>query len=101
MRSIQIRRSQVSQLKSSEVKSNKTKPSEVKTNNTKPSQNQAGFSLVKSRHVTSSHARSNKARQGKARVPGEIKSREVELDPQPRRDHEQGGGAGPSAQKRS
>ena len=28
------------------------------------------------------------------RVPGEIKRREVELDPQPRRDHEQGGGAG-------
>ena len=28
-------------------------------------------------------------------VPGEIKSREVELDPQPRRDHEQGGGDGP------
>ena len=28
------------------------------------------------------------------RVPGEIKNREVELDPQPRRDHEQGGGAG-------
>ena len=28
------------------------------------------------------------------RVPGEIKSREVELDPQPKRDHEQGGGAG-------
>ena len=28
------------------------------------------------------------------RVPGEIKSREVELDPQPRRGHEQGGGAG-------
>ena len=28
------------------------------------------------------------------RVPGEIKSREVELDPQPRRDHEQGGAAG-------
>ena len=28
------------------------------------------------------------------RVPGEMKSREVELDPQPRRDHEQGGGAG-------
>ena len=28
------------------------------------------------------------------RVPGEIKSREVELDLQPRRDHEQGGGAG-------
>ena len=28
------------------------------------------------------------------RVTGEIKSREVELDPQPRRDHEQGGGAG-------
>ena len=29
-----------------------------------------------------------------SRVPGEIKRREVELDPQPRRDHEQGGGAG-------
>ena len=28
------------------------------------------------------------------RVPGEIKSRKVELDPHPRRDHEQGGGAG-------
>ena len=28
------------------------------------------------------------------RVPGEIKRREVEPDPQPRRDHEQGGGAG-------
>ena len=28
------------------------------------------------------------------RVPGEVKSRELELDPQPRRDHEQGGGAG-------
>ena len=28
------------------------------------------------------------------RVPGEIKRREVELDPQPRRDHEQGGVAG-------
>ena len=28
------------------------------------------------------------------RVPGEIKRREVELDPQPRRDREQGGGAG-------
>ena len=27
------------------------------------------------------------------RVPGEFKRREVELDPQPRRDHEQGGGA--------
>ena len=27
------------------------------------------------------------------RDPGEIKRREVELDPQPRRDHEQGGGA--------
>ena len=27
-------------------------------------------------------------------VPGEIKRREVELDPQPKRDHEQGGGAG-------
>jgi len=26
--------------------------------------------------------------------PGEIKSREVELDPPPRRDNEQGGGAG-------
>ena len=26
--------------------------------------------------------------------PEEIMSREVELDPQPRRDHEQGGGAG-------
>ena len=25
-------------------------------------------------------------------VPGEIKRREVELDPHPRRDHEQGGG---------
>ena len=31
---------------------------------------------------------------GHYRVPGEIKRREVELDPQPRRDHEQGGGAG-------
>ena len=30
----------------------------------------------------------------RSRVPGEIKSKEVELDPQPRRDHEQGGGAG-------
>ena len=30
---------------------------------------------------------------GTHRVPGEIKRREVELDPQPRRDHEQGGGA--------
>ena len=28
------------------------------------------------------------------RVPGEIKRREVELDPQPRRDHEQEGRAG-------
>ena len=28
-------------------------------------------------------------------------SREVELDPKPRKDHEQGGGSGPSAQKRS
>ena len=28
------------------------------------------------------------------RVPGEIKRREVELDRQPRRNHEQGGGAG-------
>ena len=28
------------------------------------------------------------------RVPGEIKRREVEVDPQPRRDHEQGDGAG-------
>ena len=28
------------------------------------------------------------------RVPGEIRRSEVELDPQPRRDHEQGGGAG-------
>ena len=28
------------------------------------------------------------------RVPDEIKSRDVELDPQPRIDHEQGGGAG-------
>ena len=28
------------------------------------------------------------------RVPGEIKRREVELDREPRRDHEQGGGAG-------
>ena len=28
------------------------------------------------------------------RVPGEIKRKEVELDPQPRRDHEQGGGDG-------
>ena len=28
------------------------------------------------------------------RVPGDIKRREVELDPQPKRDHEQGGGAG-------
>ena len=28
------------------------------------------------------------------RVPGEITSREVELDPQPTRDQEQGGGAG-------
>ena len=27
-------------------------------------------------------------------VPDEIKRKEVELDPQPRRDHEQGGGAG-------
>ena len=27
-------------------------------------------------------------------VPDEIKRREVELDPQPRRDHEQGDGAG-------
>ena len=29
--------------------------------------------------------------------PEEIMSREVELDPQPRRDYEQGGGAGPSS----
>ena len=34
-------------------------------------------------------------------TPEEITSREVELDPHPRRDHEQGGGAGPSPQKRS
>ena len=32
--------------------------------------------------------------QARLRVPGEIKRREVELDPQPRRGHEQGGGAG-------
>ena len=30
----------------------------------------------------------------RSRVPGEIKRREVELDPQPRRGHEQGSGAG-------